>query len=167
MRILFVAMSNSVHTARWINQISDRGWDIHLFPSIDLFSSPEWIHPDLRNITVYGPSVHRRPEGLDPSVRLRGTWPLRRGSGLISHPVFHRLFHRFAPWRLARIIRWLKPDIVHSIEIQHAGYLTLAASEILKGGSDIYLYGRLSEHQQKIKPSCQPAITTTPNATGT
>ncbi len=81
MRILFVAMPNSVHVARWINQISDRGWDLHLFPSIDLFSSaPERIHPDLRNITVYGASVHR-PEGLDPSVRLRGVWPLRRASG--------------------------------------------------------------------------------------
>ena len=66
-----------------------------------------------------------------------------------------------SPWALAGMIRWLKPDIVHSMEIQHAGYLTLAAREVLKGkfppwivtnwGSDIYLYGRLSEHQEKIK----------------
>jgi glycosyltransferase involved in cell wall biosynthesis len=150
MRILFVAMPNSVHVARWINQISDNGWDIRLFSS-----TPERIHPDLRNITVYGVSASR-PEGLDPSVRLRGVWPLRRGLRL-SHPVFHR----FAPWGLARIIRWLKPHIVHSMEIQHAGYLTSAARAKLGSrfptwvvsnwGSDIYLFGRLSEHQQKIK----------------
>ena len=35
MRILFVAMADSVHTARWISQIDDQGWDIHLYPSID------------------------------------------------------------------------------------------------------------------------------------
>jgi hypothetical protein len=47
------------------------------------------------------------------------------------------------------------------MEIQHAGYLTLAARAKLSSrfptwvvsnwGSDIYLFGRLSEHQQKIK----------------
>ena len=151
MRILFVAMPNSVHAARWINQISDRGWDIRLFSS-----TPAPIHPELRNITVYGVSASR-PEGLDPSVRLRGVWPLRRGLGRLSHPIFHR----FVPWGLARIIRWLKPHIVHSMEIQHAGYLTLAARAKLGGrfptwvvsnwGSDIYLFGRLSEHHHKIK----------------
>jgi glycosyltransferase involved in cell wall biosynthesis len=161
LRILFVAMPNSVHAARWINQISDRGWDIRLYPSIDLFSSaPERIHPELRNITVYGVSASR-PEGLDPSVRLRGVWPQRKGSGLISYLALRYKALSFSPWALAGMIRWLKPDIVHSMEIQHAGYLTLAAREVLKGkfppwivtnwGSDIYLYGRLSEHQQKIK----------------
>ncbi len=147
--------------ARWISEVSDNGWDIHLFPSIDLFSSaPERIHPDLRNVTVYGVSASR-PEGLDPSVRLRGAWPLRRGSGLISYLALRYEALSSSPWGLAGLIRWLKPDIVHSMEIQHAGYLTLAAREILKGkfppwivtnwGSDIYLYGRLSKHQEKIK----------------
>jgi glycosyltransferase involved in cell wall biosynthesis len=161
LRILFVAMPNSVHTGRWINQVSDNRWDIHLFPSIDLFSSaPERIHPNLRNVTVYGVSASR-PEGLDPSVRLRGAWPLRRGSGLINYLALRYQTPSFSPRRLAGLIRWLKPNIVHSMEIQHAGYLTLAAREILKGkfppwivsnwGSDIYLYGRLSKHQEKIK----------------
>ncbi len=179
MRILFVAMPESIHTARWINQVSDRGWDLHLFPSI-----PELVHPDLSNITVYSLSASR-PEGLDPSVRLRGVWPLRRGYSLIRHLALnYSVFQRFAPWWLAGVIRYLKPDIVHSMEIQHAGYITLAAREILKGtssrtgttrtkhltlvakkilkgefppwmvtnwGSDIYLYGRFSEHQEKIR----------------
>ena len=33
MKILFVAMGNSIHLARWISQINDEGWDIHLFPT--------------------------------------------------------------------------------------------------------------------------------------
>ncbi len=163
MRILFVAMPNSIHVARRINLISDnQDWDIHLFPSTLLFSSAsERIHAGLRNTTVYGASAHR-PEGLDPSVRLRGVWPFRKGSGLINYLALrYSDFRRLTPQALAWMIRYLKPDIVHSIEIQQAGYLTLAAREALKdefppwivynAGSDIYLYGRLSEHQEKIR----------------
>ena len=47
MRILFVAMSDSIHTARWINQIADREWDLHLFSSVDYGV----LHPEMRNIT--------------------------------------------------------------------------------------------------------------------
>ena len=31
MRILFVAETGSIHTARWINQLENTGWDIHVF----------------------------------------------------------------------------------------------------------------------------------------
>ena len=144
-------MPNSVHVARWINQIADQGWDIHLFSS-----TPEQVHTDLRSVTVYGVSAFR-PEGLDPSVRLRGVWPLRKGSGRLSHLLFHRVAHQ----ALSGIIRWLKPDIVHSMEIQHAGYMTLATRAkvgtafptwvVSNWGSDIYLFGRLTEHEERIK----------------
>ncbi len=154
MRILFVAMPGSVHTARWINQVSNLGWDIHLFAS-----TPEPVHPDCRNITVYGFSSFR-PKGLDPSVRIRGLFPLRRGASTLGRQANHYL-PWVSPWALAGIIRWLKPDIVHSMEIQHAGYLTSAARAklgsrfptwvVTNWGSDIYLFGRLSEHQEKIK----------------
>jgi hypothetical protein len=62
---------------------------------------------------------------------------------------------------LAWVIRVYKPDLIHSLEMQHAGYLTLSARELLGGhfptwavtiwGSDLYLFGRLEEHQPKIK----------------
>jgi len=35
---IFVATSNSVHTARWLKQTSNKGWDIHLLRSTYLFS---------------------------------------------------------------------------------------------------------------------------------
>lgn len=148
MRILFVGMPDSVHTARWINQVADLGWDLHLFSS-----SPGIPHSDLRNITVYNVSFSR-PKTLNRSVRLRGIWPSRMGADRLSAKVGH------STW-LARVIRWLKPDIIHSMEIQRAGYLTHEAKSKLSGrmppwivtnwGSDIYLFGRLSEHEQKIK----------------
>ena len=65
-----------------------------------------------------------------------------------------------AAW-LARVIAQLKPDLIHSLEFQQAGYLTLAARKFYKGqfpawvtsnwGSDIYLYGPLAEHTDSVK----------------
>jgi len=62
---------------------------------------------------------------------------------------------------LIQTIHLIKPDIVHSLEFQHAGYLTLRAKKKLRDkfpawiatswGSDIYLFGRLPEHQEPIR----------------
>lgn len=154
MVILFIAMANSIHSTRWINQLTDNGWDIHLFPVED------WgIHPELKNLTVHN-FLCSKPSGLDKSIRVIGSWPIPRTSGIV------RIFvKRFAPSlisrKLACIIRHIKPDIIHSLEIQHAGYLTLAAHSHFRGkfpkwivanwGSDIFLFGRLLEHIEKIK----------------
>jgi glycosyltransferase involved in cell wall biosynthesis len=63
--------------------------------------------------------------------------------------------------RLARLVRRLKPDIVHSLEMQSAGCLTLEAKRLLgdtfppwivtNWGSDIHLFGRLVAHVDRIK----------------
>jgi len=153
LRLLFVAMANSVHAARWINQVSDQGWDLHLYSS-----SNHRIHPDFRNITIYNFSS-ARPEGLDRSVKVRGLWPFLKGAGA---PEFvPELAFRWSSRVLAGLIRRLKPDIVHTMEVQHAGYLALAARAILKEkfppwivtnwGSDISLFGRLSGHEEKVR----------------
>jgi glycosyltransferase involved in cell wall biosynthesis len=47
-RILFVAAAESIHTARWIAQLVDAGWDLHLFPSIE----SDEVHADLTGVTV-------------------------------------------------------------------------------------------------------------------
>src|SRR5438270_7765795 len=148
LRILFVGMPDSVHVARWINQVTDQGWDLHL-----LSATPGRPHVELRNVTVYNPSS-TRPEGLHKSVRVRGLWPLRVGVERLSQKV------SYSTW-LARLIRWLRPDVVHSMEIQRAGYITLEAKSKFKGrfppwivtnyGSDIFLFGRLAAHAEKIR----------------
>jgi glycosyltransferase involved in cell wall biosynthesis len=149
LRILFVAMPDSIHAARWINQTADAGWDIHVFPA-----TPEDPHPDLRGVTVYGFSRARR-DGSGDSVRFRSVWPFETG----SRPLARRA-SRFNAALLAWLIRRLKPDIVHSLEIQHAGYLTLDARAradrfpawiVTNWGSDIYLFGRLPEHAERIR----------------
>jgi len=152
-------MANSIHTARWLGQLNGQGWDIHLFPVEDA-----GIHTDLRNVTVHDLFCYR-PPGLDQSVRLVGSWPLSRSADLSK--LSKLIVRRFVPplgdhtRRLARTICRLRPDVIHSLEIQHAGYLTLDARNRLEGifptwivtnwGSDIYLFGRLSEHAERIK----------------
>ena len=162
MKILFVAMSESIHTARWINQIADQRWDIHLFPS-----HGSDIHPELRNITIHDRLVRSVNLGKNVKQGKSLPWPFP-GSANLANRVLSRLRRvELAPWtigrnqRLQRLIDKLKPDIIHSLEMQHAGYLTLAARErrggrfptwiVTNWGSDIFLFGRLSEHVEKIK----------------
>jgi hypothetical protein len=157
LRILFVAMGNSVHTARWIRQLRGLGWDLHLFPTESV-----GLHPELSDVNVHE-FLYSKRRGTNDSVRFSGAWPLPRGAYLARSAI-----RRWLPaWDdrarlLARAIRKLKPDLVHSMEFQHSAYLTLAARDhvtpnefpawlVSNWGSDIYLFGRLSEHIDRIK----------------
>jgi Glycosyl transferases group 1/Glycosyl transferase 4-like len=150
-------MANSVHTARWIRQVANLGWDLHLFP-VERAS----LHPDLRNVTVHEFLYHTR-RGPHESVPVVGGWPLPRGSYSAERAV-----QRWSPaladraQRLARTIRRLRPDVLHTMEIQHASYLALDARPyvpegefppwlVSNWGSDIYLFGRLPSHAERIR----------------
>jgi hypothetical protein len=156
LRILFVVRPSSVHSSRWINQIVGCGWDLHVFAA----SEGAW-HPDFQSITAYS-YASRRADATNKSFRGRRLWPLPIAADRVKM-LGSRLPERWssrAAW-LARVVRWLKPDIVHSLEFQQAGYLTLKARTLYEGqfppwavsnwGSDIYLYGPLSQHIEKIK----------------
>lgn len=149
-------MANSIHVVRWINQINQEGWEIHLFPSIDF----GFIHPEMTGVTVHHSIYWTRINKKKSDLSFRGV-PLPIADLVV---LFKELINRFIPnyraAQLGRLIKRLKPDIMHSIEIQHAGYLTLEAMKIYRQkfppwivtnyGSDIYLFGRLQEHKQKI-----------------
>ena len=156
MRILIVAMADSIHTARWVSQIADQGWDIHLFPSIDRGAAD----PQLRNVTVYH-SVYRKEKPFNRTVKLRGIpVPIERVANL-GRRALKKIWPNYRVLQLEQLVKHLQPDIIHSIEIQAAGYLTLDAKREYAGqfpswivtnwGSDIYLFGRLAEHVDKIK----------------
>jgi hypothetical protein len=149
-RILFVAMPHSIHAARWISQIADQHHEVHLFPSME--TEP---HPLLKNVKLHC-------AGLGFRCMFRLVTIIQKKIGLryaslqkLLTTLFDRSF-----W-LTKMIQKVKPDIVHSLEIQYAGYLTLTARErlgskfptwiVTNWGSDIFLYGRLSAHVDKIK----------------
>jgi glycosyltransferase involved in cell wall biosynthesis len=156
MRILFVAMAESVHTARWISQLEGQGWDIHLFPSID------WgrTHPDLRNVTIYH-SFYGKQNSGSKTLKFRGIPVSSELIASIGRRILKKMLPHYRVWQLKHLIKRLQPDLIHSIEIQAAGYLTLDAKREYRGqfppwivtnyGSDIYLFGRLAEHSDKIR----------------
>ncbi|MGE5189468.1 MAG: glycosyltransferase, partial [Gemmatimonadota bacterium] len=157
MRLLIVAMANSIHTARWLSQVADRGWDIHLFPSID-----DWIdvHPDIRGVTLHH-SGCRRVAPNAAGVRFRGVSAFRRAADVYRRRVSRSDVPGYRARQLARLIDRIRPDVVHSLEIQHAGYLTIEARRLCRKpfpawiatnwGSDIYLFGRLAAHEPRIR----------------
>jgi len=75
-----------------------------------------------------------------------------------------QFIERFMPGfrvkRLLKVIQKIHPDLVHSLEIQAAGSLTLDVKNKLSGkfppwlvtnwGSDIYLFGRLQKYKARI-----------------
>jgi glycosyltransferase involved in cell wall biosynthesis len=168
MRILFVGMANSIHLSRWIAQLSDQGWDIHIFP-VDNLAEKTLRQVTLHDVIFYLPKTTL--QALDSSVKLDGLywtslkqiWRLPKIGPRLGQRVLRRLRPQWPTraWRLAQTIRRIKPDIVHSLEIQHAGYLTNYARAIYgtgfpkwivsNWGSDIYLFGRLHEHIPQIK----------------
>jgi hypothetical protein len=144
-RILFVAMGNSQHAARWIAQVEGLGWELFLFP-----------------VERHAP-IHEFFPQLAPSVQVVEGWPLK---GITPERAV-RITRRFKPgwpvrqWQLARVIRQLKPDIVHSLEIQQAGYMTHGARRkvgedfptwiVSNWGSDTYVFGRLDDHRERLR----------------
>ncbi len=124
-------MSGSIHTARWINQFSDQGWDVHLFPSV----ATGEVHPQLNNVTVHH-FVYTKTQGSkdrNHSMKNRGFYIPFNPWGISSLFIVavNHFINRYLPnyhvIQLRRLINKLKPDIIHSLEFQHSGYLTLLA----------------------------------------
>jgi len=147
MRILFVGIAASIHAARWVRQLDGLGWDLHFFNG-----APEWgttLHPVFPRITYHGLKPAALPRMLVRKAAQRE--PFRKH--------YERLFGQAK--LLARAIRKVRPDIIHSLAIQQGGYPVLDALHMLKGprprwivtnyGSDIYLFGRLPEHVERVK----------------
>jgi hypothetical protein len=151
MKILVVAIADSVHTVRWINQIRDQDWDICIFPATDSVV----VHKDLRSEKI-----------LIPFFKMYLLFE-RFGYGkyfnlayILAKKIFANRDNEYYSKRLSRYINKRKPDLVHSLETQGAGYLTNKAFKINKKitpwwhtnwGSDIFLFGRLEDHQKRIR----------------
>jgi len=155
-RILLVAFPDSIHTARWIEQLTDQGWDIHLFPSI----GGDVIHPLITKITVHR-LLNSKKMPAFPKERSIGLKRWDYLNNVFRKYILEKRFPSIRAVQLSRVVDKVKPDIVHSLEIQAAGYLTLEAKKISRGkfppwivtnwGSDIFLFGRLMVHKEKIR----------------
>lgn len=145
-RILFVAMSDSIHTARWINQISDQYWGIYLFPS----HVTNEVHNSIRNVKTLIPFIFKSNKNIKILFK-------------IYTKIIKRIKADYYEQCLSRYIKRIKPDIIHTLETQNAAYLLMNVKQKYfkhktfpiwwhtNWGSDIYLFGRLTDHREKIK----------------
>ena len=141
LKILFVCFPYSVHAARWTRLLDGAGHDIHVFPS----QPNHHLHEEFRHITFWP------APGLVFDV---GDRPIRAG-------MLPDISPSDPETRLAALIAAGQFDIVHSLEFQHAGYLTLKALARLPDrrpvwiatnyGSDISLLGGDPEHATLIR----------------
>ncbi|MGH8131322.1 MAG: glycosyltransferase [Steroidobacteraceae bacterium] len=154
MKILFVGQADSSHTVRWIRQLEGTGWDCHLFPA-EHFRN---INPELRNVMVH--SLFRTPS-LPPTVRESAFIPW---SANVGRTFTERLLVRAGvddARRLARVIRRVKPDVVHSLCVHIGGFPTRAAREIVGTpfprwlvsnlGLDVYYFRHFEEYAGRIR----------------
>jgi glycosyltransferase involved in cell wall biosynthesis len=161
MKILIIAFPDSIHTARWILQLVDQGWDIHLFPS----NPTPPLHKAITGITYHNLYFLKNS---NTQVTFNAVYPPGKREVLYKlqhNKIIPYAFFKLKPLRpdvaLARVIKEVKPDIIHTLEIQAAGYLAMRAKKlynihfpawiVTNWGSDIYLFAKLQEHQVKIK----------------
>jgi glycosyltransferase involved in cell wall biosynthesis len=143
-QILIIGMADSVHLARWLSQFIDQPIDFTLFPS----SPHRHIHPKLKNL-ISSASQQMTVTLKPPSMR----W-LALPLTALDIP-FNNFFRSQL---LRRLITKQKFDLIHVLELQHAGYLLLGTKLapnlpkvfITNWGSDIYWFQQFPKHKQKI-----------------
>ena len=149
MKILFVGFPYSIHAARWTSLLADAGWDLHLFPS----QPSNALHEDFSGITFWpvpGTSFANRSDVKVGILKGANVAQTVRLSNVPAHVA-----------RLAQVMDLERFDVVHSMEFQHAGYLTCDAIDQINSpppvwiatnyGADIAFFGQDPGHEQKIR----------------
>lgn len=145
-QVLVVCMFDSIHSARWLSQFQDKEIDFVLFPS----SPHRKIHNRLKELL--------RSSG-------EASYRLVTGSKYFGLPAW--LLDKFLDnlvrgLLLRRIILRVKPDVLHALELQNAGYIALKALEGFRAkprtrfiatnwGSDIFWFQQFPKHREKLQ----------------
>lgn len=165
--ILVVAMSGSIHTARWLNMLQGHGLRIVLLP---IFHEPPVAEIDGKLVRTAADVAALTDQDIGVfdlnSVASSEVDRLDRQMGyspwsapIISMIILARPAHLYAA------IRLVQPALLHSMEVQYAGYLCAATKRMMGGdfpfwllgnwGSDIFLYRKIPEHQPRLAEIAQ------------
>lgn len=152
-KILFISFINSIHTARWINQLKDnQSFEIFIYPSKFALKS----HPDLAYLPSLGPL-----KWLSKLLFFLKLESHIFKFEMVINKLLDLYFPNYLSIRLYRIINIYHPDIIHTLETQHAGYLMekiysqLDAEKVnwwhTNWGSDFYVFQNFEHHELVIK----------------
>lgn len=144
--ILVVGMLDSIHLARWLKQFENEDLNFLVFAS----GPHRQVHPLLNSLSE-NHTVANYKLVLNRGFASLAVWMLDR---ILSSRVRGALL-RFT-------IRRSKPDIVHALELQNAGYSVMQALEgidcerrpkliVTNYGSDIYWFSRFPRHKARLK----------------
>lgn len=148
-KVLVVGMFDSVHLARWLSQFDNQNLEITVFPS----SRFRRIHPDLESM------IQKGEINLYSSVTKK-VLPI---AGYFDFIRFELLANKVKALSRSKALRKYvgksNIDILHLIELQHAGYLYLE-TEIRDGrsfkvistnyGSDLVYFISNPTHKEKL-----------------
>jgi len=160
MKLLIVAMANSVHTAKWISLVSGQGWDIYLFPTNNFTS----VYPEMPPVNICSSKFLRflvnKRRSKKTVIKIPDYLLDENASFFSWGDVIKKFFPDRRTEKLLGIIKKIKPDLIHSMHIQKAGYLTLEVKKRYKGafpkwlvtnwGSELNLSSKISSHREKI-----------------
>ncbi|MBU3584095.1 hypothetical protein ICN41_08870 [Polynucleobacter sp. 15G-AUS-farblos] len=156
-KILFVAMQNSPHAMRWINQLEGSDYEVELFPN-----SPYKPHESLKKIRIHQSNLIRACHYLRGCCqnivdRISGNklaqikkflrvpfvllmmgidfFLMAIDSLELSFFGFKYSYRSvyYGQKRLNKIITKIRPDLVHSLEFQNCSYVVLDAKSSFNG----------------------------------
>jgi len=142
-RILVICMFDSIHSARWLSQFQDQDIEFLLFPS----SPHRKVHENLRALVSGNSKAEYK---LFPLSKLFGL-PLWIADKFVDN--------WFRSTLVKSAIRSFKPQFVHAMELQNAGYIAAKAMSskspakliATNWGSDIFWFQQFPKHRDKLK----------------
>lgn len=145
MKILFVCQQY-IHAARWINQLKYSDHDVFVFDCLDAT-----IHEELEWTSHFTNWSKRK------IPKLKGENFIRKKNPFLYDKI-ESVFQVSPSEKLIEIIDEIKPDLVHSLEMQSQTYHVLKARRkrnfkwaYFSWGSDIYLYQNQKKHRKKMQ----------------
>ena len=158
-KILFIGHGESTHTHAWIDLLKDEEFNVRLF------ALPTGVPPDSWWVRTYSTVFGQPP--TDSATRV-GFFNKGRPRRVLERNVA-RL--RKAPWRIEdKVLAWLpeiirswRPDIIHTLGLEPAGYLVAELRKEhdlasiakwvaqVRGGPDIALHRLLPEYRARIQ----------------
>src|SRR6266705_2636606 len=128
MRVLYLTAGNIVHDSRFLKKMSETGYEVHYLP---IFQSG--IVPHLPGVTIH----------------LLGPKSQPRTVSILQLLTYLRVFARFL-----RILRRVRPDVLHAGFVQSCGLMAAASGfhpfVLSPMGSDIFVYPQRSSILKKI-----------------
>ena len=174
MKLIIVTETESIHAARWVNQLKDTGWEVHVFQAV---VETAGIHPEFEFGLFHVP----RPRPTSKCLAVHFTLPEDVGltDGLTkleakSPGVMQGLHERY----LENLIRNVKPHVIHSLGLNiNWTNMCLPVLRVKKSmgdefpcpwlysswGTDLSFYAQLSEQNlidvKSVVKNCDYLIT--------